>query len=62
MAKQPWFHFYALKKYLEALATQCKLQMAFAASPRKLLIGYKAKSGKAIPARGEQFVTSKHGK
>ena len=51
-----------IKKSLSVLAALCTVQMAFAASPQELLNGYEAKSGKAMPARGEKFFTAKHGK
>ena len=35
---------------------------AVSATPQELLSGYEAQSGKASPARGEQFFNTKHGK
>ena len=35
---------------------------AFSATPQELLKAYEAQSGKASPARGEQFFNTKHGK
>lgn len=36
--------------------------LTFSATPQELLKGYEAQSGRASPARGEQFFNTKHGK
>jgi hypothetical protein len=36
--------------------------LVFSATPSGLIKGYEAQSGKASPARGEQFFSAKHGK
>ena len=37
-------------------------ELTLSATPQELLRGYEAQSGKASPARGEQFFNIKHGK
>ena len=49
-------------KTLLALSVFAMMGAAYAASPAELLKGYEAQSGKASPARGEQFFNAKHGK
>ena len=49
-------------KALLALLVFAIMGAAHAASPAELLKGYEAQSGKASPARGEQFFNAKHGK
>jgi len=36
--------------------------LVFSATPQEMLKGYESQSGKASPARGEQFFNAKHGK
>ena len=49
-------------KALLALLVFAMMGVAHAATPAELLKGYEAHSGKASPARGEQFFNAKHGK
>ena len=49
-------------KALLVLLVFAMMGAAHAASPAELLKGYEAQSGKASPARGEQFFNAKHGK
>ena len=49
-------------KTLLALSVFVMMGAAHAATPAELLKGYEAQSGKASPARGEQFFNTKHGK
>ena len=51
-----------IKKMFLVLLTLSFVELAFSATPLELLKGYEAQSGKASPARGEQFFNAKHGK
>ena len=51
-----------IKKALFILAVISSANITLAATPLELLNGYQAKSGKAVPARGEKFFNAKHGK
>ena len=50
------------KKLLVGLALLSFIGVAVSATPQGLLKGYESQSGKASPARGEQFFNAKHGK
>ena len=51
-----------IKKTSFILAVIFSANIIFAATPIELLNSYEAKSGKAVPARGEKFFNAKHGK
>jgi hypothetical protein len=51
-----------IKKMFLALVLFSFGELAFSVSPQDLLKGYEAQSGKASPARGDQFFNAKHGK
>jgi hypothetical protein len=50
------------KKIILVLALVSFFGLAFSATPQEILKGYESQSGKASPARGEQFFNAKHGK
>jgi hypothetical protein len=50
------------KKIILVLALVSFIGLAFSATPQEILKGYESQSGKASPARGEQFFNAKHGK
>lgn len=50
------------KKIILVLALVSFIGLAVSASPQEILKGYESQSGKASPARGEQFFNAKHGK
>jgi hypothetical protein len=51
-----------MKRLFLALMLLSPAEFTFSAIPQELLKGYEAQSGKASPARGEQFFITKHGK
>lgn len=51
-----------IKKLLLVMALISFAGAVFSATPQELLKGYEAQSGRASPARGEQFFNAKHGK
>ena len=50
------------KKIILVLVLVSFFEPAFSATPQEILRGYESQSGKASPARGEQFFNAKHGK
>ena len=50
------------KKLFLVLALLSCSGIAFSETPQELLKSYESQSGKASPARGEQFFNTKHGK
>ena len=51
-----------IKRLFLVLVLLSPAEFTFSAIPQELLKGYEAQSGKASPARGEQFFITKHGK
>jgi len=51
-----------MKRLFLVLVLLSPAEFTFSAIPQELLKGYEAQSGKASPARGEQFFITKHGK